>query len=295
MFMDCPPNVPGLVCPSPEAIANVTLAIQRGYLTWHAFPHNAELELGDASHIAWGINMTHALDDQFGQRRKTVLSQRDVPGIARAAVPVLAGNGLRAVSVGVNGGSSFPDVPRAFMWSDAASGVSMPAMWHGLGYGGIGFDDAVIVPGLSHALVFDWRGDNQGPYDNAPEAYQSWSSIAATFPNATIVTSTFDDWLDVLAGSPVALAALPVVTSEIADTWIHGSVSDPQKHAWLRVGQALRTQCLDTGVCSMADPAFRNFSRFFCKNLEHTWGKDVKCVGGCQLCALTYTLTYQRW
>jgi len=28
--------------------------------------------------------------------------------------------------------------------------------------GGIELSDAVIVPGLSHALVFDWNGDNAG-------------------------------------------------------------------------------------------------------------------------------------
>jgi hypothetical protein len=53
-------------------------------------------------------------------------------------------------------------------------------------------------------------------------------------------------------------------------------VSDPQKHAWLRLGQALTTECVATGVCDPAEPAFRNFSRFFNKNLEHTWGRDIK-------------------
>lgn len=276
MFLDCPPGVPGLVCPSPAEVANITQAIRAGYLTWHAFPHNAELELADAGHILRAINITHSLDDSLAQRRKTVLSQRDVPGITRAALPVLAAAGLRAVSVGVNGGSAFPQVPRVFSWRDAASGAAMPAMWHGLGYGGIGFDDAVLLPGLPHALVFDWRGDNAGPYDHPEEAVASWAALAKTFPGAAIVASTFDDWLDVLAAAPASLAALPVVTSEIGDTWIHGCVSDPQKHAWLRVGQQLTTECLATGVCDPADPALKNFSRFFAKNLEHTWGRDIK-------------------
>lgn len=275
MFLDCP-NVPGLVCPSPGELANVTKAIAAGYLIWHAFPHNAELELADAGHIGRAINVTHLLDDALGQRRKTVLSQRDVPGITRAALPVLAAAGLRAVSVGVNGGSAFPQVPRVFSWRDAASGATMPAMWHGLGYGGISFEDAVLLPGLPHALVFDWRGDNAGPYDKPMEAAATWVALALTFPGATIVASTFDDWLDELAAAPAALAALPVVTAEIGDTWIHGSVSDPQKHAWLRVGQALVSECVASGVCDPADPALRNFSRFFCKNLEHTWGRDEK-------------------
>lgn len=38
MFFNCPPGVPGLRCPSPGEVANVTTSITRGYLTWHAFP-----------------------------------------------------------------------------------------------------------------------------------------------------------------------------------------------------------------------------------------------------------------
>ena len=85
--------------------------------------------------------------DRSGQRRKTVLSQRDVPGISRAVLPVLAANGVRAVTVGVNGASTPPNVPRIYNWQDPVSGVTMLAMTHPGGYGGIALEDAVIVPG----------------------------------------------------------------------------------------------------------------------------------------------------
>ena len=96
-------------------------------------------------------------------RRKTVLSQRDVPGMSRAGVPVLAAAGVRAITVGVNGASTPPSVPRAFVWRDPASGVSLPSMWHPGGYGGITYEDAIIIPGLNIAMLPDWRGDNAGP------------------------------------------------------------------------------------------------------------------------------------
>lgn len=47
LYLDCPIGVPGLQCPSPAAVANFTDAVKRGYITWHSFPHNAELEVGD--------------------------------------------------------------------------------------------------------------------------------------------------------------------------------------------------------------------------------------------------------
>lgn len=46
-----------------------------------------------------------------------------------------------------------------------------------------------------------------------------------------------------------------------------------QKHAWLKLGQAIRSDCLASGLCDIADPVFRNFSKYFIKNIEHTWGR----------------------
>jgi len=58
--------------------------------------------------------------------------QRDVPGLTRAAVPLLAASGVRALSVGVNWGSAPPGVPKSepFIWRDEASGTELIAMWH---------------------------------------------------------------------------------------------------------------------------------------------------------------------
>jgi hypothetical protein len=67
LFLNCPPNVPGLPCPSPAQIANVTLAIQKKFLTWHAFPFNSEYELHSVGMMNAGIARCHSLDDQFGK------------------------------------------------------------------------------------------------------------------------------------------------------------------------------------------------------------------------------------
>lgn len=115
LYVDCPLYA-GLHCPNATALANFNTSVSKGWITWHAFPFNSELELLDTSLLGYGINMTHELDDQFGVRRKTVLSQRDVPGMTRSVIPTLAANGVRAITVGVNGASTPPSVPRAFMW-----------------------------------------------------------------------------------------------------------------------------------------------------------------------------------
>eukprot|EP01045_Picozoa_sp_COSAG04_P002845 COSAG04_NODE_108_length_25934_cov_13.184014_26_plen_60_part_00 len=52
--------------------------------------------------IRAGVNITHALDKRFGLPPKQTLSQRDVPGISRAAVPLLNNAGVQHISIGVH-------------------------------------------------------------------------------------------------------------------------------------------------------------------------------------------------
>lgn len=58
--------------------------------------------------------------------------QRDVPGLTRAAIPILVGQGIKAVSVGVNAGSAPPAVPHhtPFIWRDEQSNTQILAFWH---------------------------------------------------------------------------------------------------------------------------------------------------------------------
>lgn len=64
MFLDCPPHM-GLQCPNATTVAAVTRAIQRGDITWHAHPHNAQYEVYDTSLLEFSFDFTHALDDSF--------------------------------------------------------------------------------------------------------------------------------------------------------------------------------------------------------------------------------------
>jgi hypothetical protein len=53
--------------------------------------------------LAAGVGLCHALDDRFGLPRKRTVSQRDVPGTTRSAIPTLQKAGIAAFSNGVNG------------------------------------------------------------------------------------------------------------------------------------------------------------------------------------------------
>lgn len=269
LYLDCPPGM-GLHCPTPDQVAAFEAAVQQGDITWHAFPFNAELELYNPTFVDEGVALTHNLDARFGLPPKITLSQRDVPGTTQSAIPVLRRNGVQAVNVGVNGASGYPQVPKAFVWADPDSGESLYAMWHPRGYGGYSVDEAVIVPGLTHALVTDWNGDNAGPYD-AVTYMAHFADIQKEFPNAQIVASTFDNFTQYLPG---VRDALPIITDEIGDTWIYGCPSDPKKLAIMRAFNRAWEAYLTQG--GERDLVYLNATRLALKNGEHTWGKDVK-------------------
>ena len=133
MFFNCPPGIASLRCPNATEVSGVREAISAGWLTWHAFPFNSEAELHSSELLAAGVALTHALDDSFGFPHKATVSQRDVPGTTREVIPVFAAQGVTSMSIGVNGASTPPFVPRAFIWKDLESGISMPTFVHPYG------------------------------------------------------------------------------------------------------------------------------------------------------------------
>lgn len=128
LFLNCPPQWPGLHCPSPSAVAAFNASVKAGYVTWHAFPFNGEPEFFDADTLLAAIDMTHRLDDAFGLPHKTLMSQRDVPGMTRSIIPLLRSRNITTVSVGVNGGSTPPNTPYLFKWADEGSNTSVNAV-----------------------------------------------------------------------------------------------------------------------------------------------------------------------
>lgn len=275
LYMHCPEGL-GLHCPNASQLSVFEEAVAKGWITWHAFPHNGEAEAMDAWSFGFGLDLTHSLDDALNVTRKTVMSQRDVPGTTRAALPVLASKGITAVSIGVNGGSAPPNVPPAFHWLDETTNTSMLMLVDQGGYGGLplkslGLFVPIIIPGSAHALVVDWRGDNAGPPPQAQELIDDFDNLQKQFPDAKIVPSTFDEFVAAVQGE--SGVSLPVMVSEMGDSWIYGIASDPHKVARVRAARRVLSAAASYMGGSLE---FQNASRLFLKNGEHTWGLDQK-------------------
>ena len=162
-----------------------------------------------------------------------------------------------------------------FVWEDPVSGEDILAMWNWPGYGSYPHNPPVLVPGLEHALVYNFAGDNGGP--QTVKAYGGlWAALEKEFPNAEIVASTFDNYTDVLA---TKRASLPKLSKEIGDTWVYGVPSDPQKQARVRVINRAFSDAIGKlgGAKNLhTDKALQNATRFALKLGEHTDGRDVK-------------------
>ncbi|KAK9815327.1 hypothetical protein WJX72_001843 [[Myrmecia] bisecta] len=281
LFLDCPRCI-GVTCPTDDEVTAFKQAVAEGVITWHAMPFNAQLEFYDAPLVEAAVQLTHDLDALFGLPPKVTMSQRDVPGTTRAALPLLYGQGVRAISVGVNAASAPPAVPhdQAFIWRDEASQTDMLAMFHPGGYsGGVGDtpvdgpNNCIQADGFDHALCCAWRGDNAGPPD-VDEVLRVWAKVQGNFPGAQVLASGFDDFMTPFLEA-VPQLRLPIITQEIGDSWIYGVPSDAGKTSEYR--DILR-QIRAAGSAFTNDAGYKNASRFLLKVGEHTWGTDSKWV-----------------
>ncbi|KAL0486672.1 hypothetical protein AKO1_001653 [Acrasis kona] len=276
LFFNCPANVwKSLKCPTDEQKDELTAAIKRGDITWHAFPFNAELEVFDKSLLNSALESVEYLDNKFNVTRKIVLSQRDVPGTTISALPLLNKKGIRAITIGVNAASSPPETPTIFKWKHVDSGAEVIGMIHPGGYGGIEKSDAVTIDGHDEALLFCFRSDNQGPHQ-PDEVLDAIKHVREQYPGASVEASTIDNFVNGVLSKPDILNKLKVITSEIGDTWLYGVASDFRKVSDYRVALRARDLCFRAGKCSLSDERVRNFDLLFMKIGEHTWGKDVK-------------------
>ncbi len=153
LYLECPAGM-GLHYPSTFARQAFLDGIQRGDITWHAFPFNAQAEWSEPGLLRFGVELSQTLAARFnitGVRIPSVVSQRDVPGTTRGWLRHLAASGVRAVSIGANSNAAPAAVPSIFKWFDVESNTVMTTLYHPGDYGGIDLEDCVLIAG--HPVV----------------------------------------------------------------------------------------------------------------------------------------------
>lgn len=239
--------------------------IAAGDITWHGLPCTTHSELMDTELFHFGLSIARDLDQRYG-RTTIAAKMTDVPGHTRGIVPLLAKAGLRFLHIGVNPGSTPPDVPPLFRWQ-APDGSEIVVMYQKDSYGGL-----TLVADARVALAFAHTGDNHGP-QGADHIRATFAALQEQFPHARVFAST----LDTFATRVLPIAhQLPRLTQEIGDSWIHGIGTDPRKVAQFRELLRLRNEWLHTGAFVRDTPHYRSFSHPLLLVAEHTWGLDVK-------------------
>jgi hypothetical protein len=239
-------------------------ALAAGDVAWHALPFSWQTEIMDPALIAGGLSFSQDLDHRFG-RTTTGGKMTDVTGHTRGLIGPLAEHGVKFVDIGPNGACTKPEVPPVFRWRDPQD-RELIMMYHA-DYGGV-----VRVPGSDLAIDIECRGDNSGPH-TLEEIHRIYARLRTRFPSATLDAAN-------LTGIANAVDAfrgqLPVVTDEIADTWISGVPSDPLKVARYLEVMRLRDEWLRAGKFAAGDATDRAFLAGVLLEAEHTWGADVK-------------------
>jgi hypothetical protein len=239
-------------------------AIMAGDIAWHALPFTTHTELMDASLFRHGLSLSQSLDARFG-RRTIAAKMTDVPGHTRAMLPLFAEAGVKLLHIGVNGASTPPDVPPVFRWRN--SDESEVVVIYERVYGG-----TRSVEGVNASLAFGHTNDNHGP-QGEEEVSGLFDSLRQQFPEARVIGSTMDAFAEALVQ---AKPDLPVVESEIGDTWIHGVGTDPLKVAKFKALSRWRESIQAKEPSFATSRAFSKFSTNLSLVAEHTWGRDLK-------------------
>lgn len=273
----------------------VEQAVEEGSITWHGLPLSLHSELMDLPLFESALAIAAHLDERFG--RKTIAAKMtDVPGHTVGIVPALAAAGLKFLHVGVNPQSSVPSVPPAFRWQGV--GGSEIVVAYNDEYGGVHrrrkenrpvrelvseacsqgeanpYRGVVRFPGSDEALLVYMTGDNVGP-PSSDDVIDTFAALREHYPAAEIVASTLDGY------ARAALAdttALPVLTQEIGDSWIHGAGADPLLLARYRELLRIRHRYFEQGRLDAAGVAAIDNHLLLVP--EHTFGLDTKAVIG---------------
>ncbi|MCE0499382.1 MAG: DUF5054 domain-containing protein [Methylacidiphilales bacterium] len=237
-------------------------AIEEGDFHWHALPFTTHTELLDPELFRLGLEFSRKLDRRFG--RKTIAAKMtDVPGHTRGMVPLLAEAGIRLLHFGVNPTSIVPNVPRIFRWKVGAAEVIVI-------YEKVYGSTTPLPDGA--CLAMNLTGDNLGP-QNPDEIDKVYEELRRKFSGARVKAGSLDRiarevWRE--------RDRLPVVTSEIGDTWIHGVGTDPRKMSRFRELSRLRSGWLKTGKLRAGNEVDLAFGEKLLLVAEHTWGMDIK-------------------
>lgn len=242
-------------------------ALKNGGIAPHALPFTLHTELLDYDTLDYGLSIVEKLDEIRG--KKTIASKMtDVPGHTKALIPLLAKHGIKLLHIGVNGASALANVPPCFLWKNGDSEVVV--IYSGE-YGGEYKNEYI-----DDILYFDHTLDNHGA-SGSSAVLKNIEEIGRKYPDYTVVGGTLDEYAEQIWE---IRDRLPVITSEIGDSWIHGAGTDPYKAGAIRTLIACKNEWLADGTMNRDSDEYKKLCSYILCLAEHTCGMDCKLIEG---------------
>jgi len=262
---------------TPERRERVLAGLRDGHFVFHALPFTTHTESMELEDYVRGMRFSSDLAKSLGQPLPRDAKMTDVPSHVWSLPTILAHAGVQFLHLGVNRGSTTPDVPPLFWWEgpDGSRLLTMQSPQYGTG----------LVPPADwpHAtwLALIHTSDNMGP--PKPEDVEKLLAEAAEkLPGVKVRMGRLSDFAEaILKENP----RLPVVRADMPDTWIHGLLASPIPTAMARevrpricAAEAMHT-LLSGWDLPMMRPIEERVSLAYEQSLlygEHTWGLNVK-------------------
>ena len=249
---------------SPVEVKRLESAIHRGDIVWNAVPYTVESESMNRDLFETTLLLSRKLDRKYG-KQTIAAKMTDVPGHTRAIITPLYEAGIRMLHIGVNPASPIPDVPPFCRWR-TPEGNELVLVYQ-QDYG-----TESLLPGGKIAISINFTGDNHGPH-SYEQVKTIYADLRKRYPNACLVGASFNE----IAQELIKMREnLPIVTSEIGDTWIYGYGSAPIRMAKFRSLSALYSQWLREGKIKKDSDIAIDFAVELGLIAEHTQGVDVK-------------------
>ena len=251
--------------------------IQNGQIAWHALAFTSHTDFCGQEEYLESLRYSKRLCEKYGKPYSIAAKMTDVPGHGRMLPEILGASGVKFLHLGCNAFATPPDVPLLFHW-EAPSGRRVLTMYSKGGYGsGLQAPDGWPFP-VWMALMN--TQDNCGP-QSAEVLHGLIAKARSLYPEAEIRCGTMDDFAAEMAQCD--LSGIPVVTADLADTWIHGVGAYPKEtgtiRALRRAGAGLQKYAAQRAIAAGDPAAFPDLDAYY-ENMhlfgEHTWGADVK-------------------
>ena len=249
---------------SPAAVERLEKAIHRGDIVWNGVPYTVESEAMSKELFATCLKLSQQLDRRFG-KMTLAAKMTDVPGHTRSIVTQLNDAGISLLHIGVNPASAVPDVPPLCRWRNT-DGKEIVLMYQGV------YGEDMILPDGETVVSINFTNDNIGPH-SLEQIKQIYADAKSKYPNATVAATSLNE---VARDVQTMMNKIPVLTSEIGDTWIYGFGSSPLRFARYRALSRLYTQWVQTGKMDMNSPAAIDFAVRLGMIAEHTWGLCIE-------------------